>query len=110
MLVFALTAITRLYGCAAGQFTGFFSEYDSADCASLNNVLEIAQERLQKLESIDTTDRDVRNFLLGVGVFFLLDFGVINSALFLTSSYALGFTETTALENIYNNMMMVSKK
>ena len=82
MLVFALTAITCLYACAAGQVTVSFSEYENANCASLNNELEIAQERLQKLESIDTTERDVRKFLLGVGVFFLPPLGIINATLF----------------------------
>ena len=108
MLVFALTAITPLYGCAAGQVMVSSSEYENANCASLNNELEIAQESLQKPESIDATERDVRNFLLGVGVFFLPPLGIINAALFLTGSYAAGFTKTTALENIYNNMVMAS--
>jgi hypothetical protein len=62
MLVFTLMAIGRLYGCAEGQVTVSFSEYENANCASLNNALEIAQEKLQKLESIDTTERDVLNF------------------------------------------------
>jgi hypothetical protein len=92
MLIFALTAIARLYGCAAGQVMVYSSEYENANCASLINELEIAQESLQKPESIDATERDVRNFLLGVGVFFLPPLGIINAALFLTGSYAAGFT------------------
>lgn len=108
MLIFALTAITPLYGCAAGQVMVSSSEYENANCASLINELEIAQESLQKPESIDATERDVRNFLLGVGVFFLPPLGIINAALFLTGSYAAGFTKITALENIYNNMVMAS--
>ena len=100
MLVFALTAITPLYGCAAELVMVSSSEYENSNCASLNNELEIAQERLQKLESIDTTERDVRNFLLGVGVFFLPPLGIINAALFLTGSYAADFMKTTALEKI----------
>jgi hypothetical protein len=84
------------------------SEYENANCASLINELEIAQESLQKPEFFDATERDVRNFLLGVGVFFLPPLGIINAALFLTGSYAVGFTKTTALENIYNNMVMAS--
>ena len=86
----------------------YSSEYENANCASLTNELEIAQESLQKPESIDATERDVRNFLLGVGVFFLPPLGIINATLFLTGSYAVGFTKTTALENIYNNMVMAS--
>jgi hypothetical protein len=46
--------------------------------------------------------------LFGVGVFFLPLLGIINAALFLIGSYAAGFTKTTALENIYNNMVMAS--
>ena len=107
MLVFALTAITPLYGCTAGQVIVSSSEYDNAKCASLINELKIAQESLQKPESIDATERDVRNFLLGVGVFFLPPLGIINAVLFLIGSFAAGFTKTTALENIYNNMVMV---
>jgi hypothetical protein len=41
-------------------------------------------------------------------VFFLSPLGIFNAALFLTGSYAAGFTKTTALENIYNNMVMAS--
>ena len=82
MLVFVLTAINPLYGCAAGLVMVSSSKYENANCASLNNELEIAQERLQKLESIDTTERDVRSFLLGVGVFFLPPLGIINAAVF----------------------------
>ena len=63
MLVFALTAKLPLYGCAAGQFMVSSSEYENANCASLNNELETSQERLQKLESNNTTERYVRNFL-----------------------------------------------
>jgi hypothetical protein len=71
MIVFALSAISPLYGCPAGQVNFVSSEYDNANCATPNNELEIAQERLQKLESIDTTERGVRNFLLEVGIFSL---------------------------------------
>ena len=92
MLVYSLTAITPLYGCAAGQVMVSSSEYDNAKCASLINELKIAQESFQKPESIDATERDARNFLLEVGVFFLPPLGIINAALFLTGSYAAGFT------------------
>jgi hypothetical protein len=40
------------------------SEYENANCVSLDNELGVVQERFQKLESTDTTERDVRNFLL----------------------------------------------
>ena len=82
------------------------SEYENANCASLINELGIAPESLQKPESIDATERDVRNFLLGVGVFFLPPLGFINADLFLTGLYVAGFTKISALENIYNNMVM----
>ncbi len=58
MLIFALTDITPLYGCAAGQVMVSSSEFENTNCASLINGLEIAQESLQKLESIDATERD----------------------------------------------------
>ena len=108
MLIFALTTITPLYGCAAVQVMVSSSEYENANGASLINELEIAQESLQIPESIDATERDVRNFFLGVGVFFLPPLGIINAALFLSGSYVAGFTKTTALKNIYNNILMAS--
>ena len=58
---------------------------------------------------MDTTERDVRNSLLGVGGFFLPPLGIINAALFVTDSYAADYTETKALESSYNNMVMVSQ-
>jgi hypothetical protein len=109
MLVIVLTAITPLYGCAAGQVMVASSEYENVNCASLDNELGIAQTRLHKLESTNTTERDVRNFLLGVGGFFLPPLGIINVTLFLTDSYAADYTETKALESSYNNMVMVSQ-
>jgi len=109
MLVIVLTTITPLYGCAAGQVMVASSEYENVSCANLNNELGIAQARLQKLESTDTTERDIRNFLLGVGGFLLPPLGIINAALFLTDSYAADYTETKALESSYNNMVMVSQ-
>ena len=48
MLIFALTAITPLYGFAAGQVMVSSSKYENVNCASLINELEIAQESLQK--------------------------------------------------------------
>ena len=59
MLIFALTAIAPLYGCAAGQVMVHSSKYENANCASLINELGIAPESLQKPESIDATERDV---------------------------------------------------
>ena len=79
MLIFALAAKTPLYDCATGQVMVCSSEYENTNCASLINELEIAQESLQKPESIDATERDVRNLLLGVGVFFLPLLGIINA-------------------------------
>ena len=58
---------------------------------------------------MDTTERDVRNSLLGVGGFFLPSLGIINAALFVTDSYAADYTETKALESSYNNMVIVSQ-
>jgi hypothetical protein len=110
ILVIMLTAIAPFYGCAAGQVMITTSEYESVNCADLDNELEIAQARLQKLESSDTTERDIRNFLLGVGGFILPPLGIINAALLLTDSYAADYSESKALENRYNNMVMVSQK
>jgi hypothetical protein len=75
MLIFALTAITPLYGFAAGQVMVSSSIYENVNCASLINELEIAQGSLQKPESIDATNRDVRNFLseLACSSFHLLE-------------------------------------
>jgi hypothetical protein len=109
MLVIVLTTITPLYGCAAGQVMVASSEYENVKCSALDNELGIAQARLQELESTDTTERDIRNFLLGVGGFILPPLGIINAALFLTDSFTADYTETKALESSYNNMVMVSQ-
>jgi hypothetical protein len=108
ILMIMLTAITP--GCAAGQVMIASTEYENVNCSSLDNELGIAQTRLQKLESTDTTERDIRNFLLGVGGFILPPLGVINAALLLTDSYAADYSETKALENRYNNMVMASQR
>ncbi len=107
MLVIMLIAITS--GCTAGQVMIASSEYENVNCSALDNELGIAQVRLQELETTDTTERDIRNFLLGVGGFILPPLGIINAALFLTDSYAADYTETKALENSYNNMVRVSQ-
>jgi hypothetical protein len=108
MHIFALTAITPLYSFAAGQVMVSSSKYENSNYASLINEREIVLESLQKPESIDATERDVRNILLAVGMFFLPPLRTINAALSLTGSYAAGFTKTKALENIYNNMVIAS--
>jgi hypothetical protein len=108
ILMIMLTAITP--GCSAGQVLIASTEYENVNCSSLDNELGIAQARLQKLESTNTTKRDIRNFLLGVGGFILPPLGIINAALLLTDSYAADYSETKALENSYNNMVMASQR
>jgi hypothetical protein len=88
ILVIALTVINLLYGCSAEQVMVSSPEYENASCANLSTELGIAQERLQKLESIDTKERDARNFLLRACRFFVPLLAIINAALFLTDSYA----------------------
>lgn len=110
MLMIFLTAITPLYGCAAGKVMIASSENENINCAILDNKLGIAQERLQELESTDTTERDIRNFLLGVGGFILPPLGIINAALLLTDSYAADYSESKALQNNYNNMVIASQR
>ncbi len=85
------------------------SEIDSADCEVLNNELGVAQTRLQELDSSVTAERDIRNFLLGIGGFAFPPLGVINAALLLTDSYAADYAETKALQNRYNQMVMASQ-
>lgn len=110
LLVIMLTAVTPLYGCAAGQVMIASSEYENVNCASLDNELGIAQARLQELETTDTTERDIRNFLLGIGGFIIPPLGIINTALLLTDSYAADYSESKALESNYNNMVMASQR
>ena len=110
LLVIMLTAITPFYGCAAGQVMIANSESEKANCATLDHKLGIAQARLQKLKSTNTTERDIRNFLLGIGGFIVPPLGIINAALFLTDSYAADYSESKALENSYNNMVIASQK
>ena len=110
MLVAVLMVGTALSGCAAGQVMVASSEHESANCEGLNNELAVAQARLQKLDSTDTTERDIRNFLLGIGGFFIPPLAVINAALILTDSYAADYAETKTLQGSYNNMVMVSQR
>lgn len=110
MLVIILTAITPFYGCAAGQVMIAASEHENINCTSLDKELGMAQARLKKLESADTTERDIRNFLLGVGGFILPPLGIINAALLLTDSYAADYSETKALESSYNTMVLASQR
>ncbi len=108
ILVFMLTTITP--GCTAGQVMIASSDHENKNCASLDSELGTAQVRLQKLGSTNNKERDIRNFLLGVGGFILPPLGFINAALFLTDSYAADYTEIKALESSYNNMVMASQK
>lgn len=109
-LVAVLTIATVLSGCAAGQVMVASSEHESANCEALNNELGVAQARLQKLDSTDTTERDIRNFLIGVGGIIIPPLGIINAALFLTDSYAADYTETKALQSSYNDMVIISQQ
>lgn len=84
-------------------------EDEVANCTELEKELGVSQVRLQKLEATDSTDRDIRNFILGVGGFILPPLEVINIALLLTDSYAADYTEKKALKNRYNNMVMISQ-
>jgi hypothetical protein len=109
MLVAGLMLAMPLYGCAAGQVMVASYEDESANCVQLEKELAVAQTRMQKLEATDSTGRDIRNFLLGVGGFIIPPLGIVNAALFLTDSYAADYSEKKTLKNRYNNMVMISQ-
>ena len=108
-LVAGLIALISLSGCAASQVLVASYEDETAKCPELEYVLAQSQVRLQKLESTDSTERDMRNFVLGVGGILLPPLGIINAALFITDSYAADYTEKKVLKNRYNDMVMFSQ-
>ena len=84
-------------------------EDEKANCARLEKELGVALARMHKLEVTDSTERDIRNFLLRVGGFIISPLEIINAALLLTDSYAADYTEKKTLKNYYNNMVMISQ-
>ena len=84
-------------------------EDEKANCARLEKELGVALARMHKLEVTDSTERDIRNFLLGVGGFIIPPLGIINVVLLLTDSYAADYTEEKTLKNRYNNMVIISQ-
>jgi peptidoglycan/LPS O-acetylase OafA/YrhL len=110
MLVAGVMVAMPLYGCAAGHVMVASYEDESAKCAGLEKELGVAQARMQKLKATDSTDRNIRNFFLGVGGFIIPPLGIINAALLLTDSYAADYTEEKTLKNRYNNMVMISQR
>lgn len=110
MLVVALIFATPLYGCAAGQVMVASYENESANCSGLDKELGVAQVRLQKLESKDSTVRNIRDVALGIGGFFVPPIAIANAVLFFTDSYAADYTEKRALKSHYNNMVMIGQR
>ncbi len=110
MLVVVLIFVTTLSGCAAGQVMVASLEVESANCSGLDKELGVAQTRLQKLESKDSTARNIRDFVLGIGGFIVPPIVIINAVLFLTDSYAADYTEKQVLKNHYNNMVMAGQR
>ena len=104
-----LIVLISSYGCAAGQGLVASYEDEASNCAELEYVLAQSQVRLQKLESTDSTERDMRNFILGVGGFILPPLGIINATLLITDSYAADYTEKKVLKNRYNDMVIFSQ-
>jgi hypothetical protein len=109
LLVVRLIIVIPLYGCAAGQVMVASYEDGATNCIELESELGVSQIRIQKLETTDSSERDVRNFILGVGGFILPPLGVINAALFLTDSYAADYTEKKVLKNCYNDLVEISQ-
>ena len=109
ILVAGLLVAMPLYGCAAGQVMVASYEDENANCALLEKELGVAQARMKKLEATDSTERDIRNFPLGVGGFIIPPLGIINVVLLLTDSYAADYTEDKTLKNRYNNMVIISQ-
>ena len=67
MLVAGVMVAMPLYGCAAGRVMVASYEDEKANCARLEKELGVALARMHKLEVTDSTERDIRNFPLGVG-------------------------------------------
>ena len=109
MLVAGVMVAMPLYGCAAGRVMVASYEDEKANCARLEKELGVALARMHKLEVTDSTERDIRNFPLGVGGFIIPPLGIINVVLLLTDSYAADYTEEKTLKNRYNNMVIISQ-
>ena len=60
-----------VYGCAADRVMVASYEDEKANCARLEKELGVALARMHKLEVTDSTERDIRNFLLRVGGFII---------------------------------------
>ena len=71
MLVAGVMVAMPLYGCAAGRVMVASYEDEKANCARLEKELGVALARMHKLEVTDSTERDIRNFLLRVGRFII---------------------------------------
>jgi hypothetical protein len=107
--VVMLMLIIPFYGCAAGQVMVASYENETANCSRLDKELGVARTRLQKLESKDSTARNIRDFVLGVGGFFVPPIAVVNAVLFFADSYAADYTEKQALKSHYNKMVMTGQ-
>ena len=71
MLLVGLMLAMPLYGCAAGHVMVASYEDEKENCARLEKELGVALARMHKLEVTDSTERDIRNFLLRVGGFII---------------------------------------
>ena len=71
MLLVGLMLAMPLYCCAAGHVMVASYEDEKANCARLEKELGVALARMHKLEVTDSTERDIRNFLLRVGGFII---------------------------------------
>jgi hypothetical protein len=110
VLVLGLMIVSPLYGCATGQVVVASYEDKNANCTGLDKNLGLTQVRLQKLETTDSTKRDIGNFVLGLAGFIIPPIGLFNVVLFFTDSYVADYTEKKALKNRYNNMVRVSQR
>ena len=86
ILIFSLVSIMSIsYSVEITKQGVLFSyEDENANCALLEKELGVAQARMKKLEATDSTERDIRNFPLGVGGFIIPPLGIINVVLLLT--------------------------
>ncbi|MBT5376493.1 MAG: hypothetical protein HOL15_06745 [Nitrospinaceae bacterium] len=109
ILVVIMMLVSPLYGCATGQVIIASHEDKNANCIGLDKGLKVTQTRLQTLENTDSTKRNIRNIVLGVGGFIIPPLALFNVVFFLTDSYVADATEEKVLENRYNNMVGLSR-
>ena len=97
-------------GCAAGQVYISQSEGHQSSCLALDNELELAQNKIQTLETIDHTAKNIRDFSLGALRFVFPPIGFLNALLIVSDSHIADLAETKALQGRHDDLVNLSNQ